>query len=431
MKNEAETTQQIELYEYKIKSDFYEPNEEDDTKSIELYLPTPESFEKLQNIQIVKEFVNFNLSKYKSFFIEQKEEKSSEEKIILNLNKNSFIKSKEILPFLTVFLGGINSINSIYELFGEIGTENQAREEIFFDKCENYLQYINSFVDFVKENEKLNIPFSQMEQLFNSLDELGINIPREDKNVLYRNIKDSFFLMGKNKILVIMAPSNNFWIKSEKNSINDQNYDIKLNNYSNIFYHKKFIQKFLSKITKHPRCSFGLISSMTYKNLKNCWEALERQFSPVCPKKVVFFAQKEHDQIMFDPKKKKIRFFRSIDKIIQHLKKEKEKDLKEKCRNKTDDVNENNENVEYFNRKNIIILESEEDKSSENTKCNSLFLNVFNEHYLESNEKERMVDDLEADKAINYILNLLENCTDDVRGFLSNNKISNKSSSMK
>jgi hypothetical protein len=270
-----------------------------------------------------------------------------------------------------------------------------------------------------------------MEQLFKSLDELGINIPREDKNILYRNIKDSFFMMEKNKILVIIAPSNNFWIKSEKNSINDQNYDIKLNNYSNIFYHKKFIQKFLSKITKHPRCSFGLISSMTYKNLKNCWEALERQFSPVCPKKVTFFAQKEHDQIMVDPKKKKIRFFRSIDKIIQHLKKEKERDLKEKCRNKTDDANENNENVEYFNRKNIIILESEGDKASENTKYNSLFLNVFNEHYLESNEKERMVDDLEADKAINYLLNLLENCTDDVRGYLSNNKVNSEPSSTK
>ena len=79
MKSETETTNstpEIDLYEYKIMSDFYEPNEDDDnSRSIEIFLPTPESFEKLQNSQIVKEFVNFNLSKYKSFFIEKKEDK--------------------------------------------------------------------------------------------------------------------------------------------------------------------------------------------------------------------------------------------------------------------------------------------------------------------------------------------------------------------
>ena len=435
MKSETETTKstpEIDLYEYKIMSDFYEPNEDDDnSRSIEIFLPTPESFEKLQNSQIVKEFVNFNLSKYKSFFIEKKEDKSSERKIILNLNKNAFIKSKDILSFLVVFLGGINSINSIYDIFGEIGTENQAKEEMFFDNCTNYLQYINSFVDFIKANEQLNIPFLQMEQLFKSLDELGINIPREDKNVLYRNIKDSFFLMEKNKILVIMAPSNNFWIKSEKNSINDQNYDIKLNNYSNIFYNKTFIQKFMTTICKHPRCSFGLISSMTYKNLKNCWEALERQFSQLYPKKLVFIDQKVHEQIMLDPKKKKIKFFRNMDKIIQHLKKEKEKELKQKNRNKNCNENEQNENIEYFNKNNIIILESEGDKESENTKCNSIFMNIFDEHYLKCNNKERMAVDIEADKVINYVLYVLENCTDDVRDFLSKNKINNECLNMK
>ena len=55
--------------------------------------------------------------------------------------------------------------------------------------------------------------------------------------------------MEKNKILILIAPSNNFWVKSEKDTINGQNYDIKLNNYDNgknrIFYNKKFIKKFL------------------------------------------------------------------------------------------------------------------------------------------------------------------------------------------
>ena len=136
-------------------------------------------------------------------------------------------------------------------------------------------------------------------------------------------------MMQKNKILVILAPSNNFWIKSEKSTINDTNYDIKLNNYSNIFYNKNFIQKFMTKIAKHPRCSFGLLSSMANRNLKNCWEALERQFSSICPRKVIFFEQKDHDQIMLDENKKKMTFFRSMEKIIDHLKREKQKELRE------------------------------------------------------------------------------------------------------
>ena len=427
MQNDTRTIPQVELKEYKVISRFYDVNEADYTTSIEIFLPTPESLGKLCNSQIVKEFVNFNLAKYKSFFIYKSAQYTAEEKIILNLDKIHSIQNKEILPFLIVFLGGINSINSLYDIFGDIGTDNQAREDIYIDSSENYLQYIYSFIDFVKGKEKLNIPFTQMESLLMSLDEVGINIPRKDKNVLYRSVKDSFFMMQKNKILVILAPSNNFWIKSEKTTINDINYDIKLNNYSNIFYNKNFIQKFMTKIARHPRCSFGLLSSMAFRNLKNCWDALERQFSKLCPRKVLFFEQKDHDQIMLDQNKKKMTFFRNMEKIIDHLKREKQKELREKSRQRfIKEENEKNENVEYFNKNNIIILESDEDKMSETTKPNSFIMNVFNEKYLEYNEQNKIAIDLEADKAINYIVNLLENCTDDVRDYLSHNKINNQ-----
>jgi hypothetical protein len=427
MQNDTRTIPQVELKEFKVISRFYDVNEADYTTSIEIFLPTPESLGKLCNSQIVKEFVNFNLAKYKSFFIYKNAQYTAEEKIILNLDKIHSIQNKEILPFLIVFLGGINSINSLYDIFGDIGTDNQAREDIYIDSSENYLQYIYSFIDFVKGKEKLNIPFTQMESLLMSLDEVGINIPRKDKNVLYRSVKDSFFMMQKNKILVILAPSNNFWIKSEKTTINDINYDIKLNNYSNIFYNKNFIQKFMTKIARHPRCSFGLLSSMAFRNLKNCWDALERQFSKLCPRKVLFFEQKDHDQIMLDQNKKKMTFFRNMEKIIDHLKREKQKELREKSRQRfIKEENEKNENVEYFNKNNIIILESDEDKMSETTKPNSFIMNVFNEKYLEYNEQNKIAIDLEADKAINYIVNLLENCTDDVRDYLSHNKINNQ-----
>lgn len=413
----------VELNEYKITSRFLDINEDDNTRSIEIFLPTPESFQTLCTTHIVKNVVNFDLQKYKSFFSIPNQNTEKEE-MILNLDELTSLNNKIILSFLLTFIGGINSINTIYDIFEGAETELQPKEEIYIDNSENYLQYINSVIDFFKTKEKYNIPFSQMELLLKNLDELGINIPREDKNILYRSIKDSFFFMESNKILIILAPSNNFWIKSGKASINDQNYDIKLNNYSNIFYNKKFIKKFMSKVTKHPRCTFGLICSMTYRNLKNCWDGLEKQFSYVCPKKIIFIDQKDHEQIMLDPNKKKMTFFRDMKKIIEHLKREKEKEVKTKpYKYESNYEYEICENVEYYNEKNIIILESEEDKMRENTKFNSFFMNVFNEKYLEYNEKQKEAIDLEGEKAINYIIDLLENCTDDVRGYLSSNKI--------
>ena len=264
-----------------------------------------------------------------------------------------------------------------------------------------------------------------MDELFVILIELGIKIAKEDKNILYRNIKDSFLSMEKNKILIFIAPSNNFWIKSEKNTINEQNYDIKLNNYSNIFYNKNFIKKFLLKVTKHPRCSFGLLSSMSFKNLKNCWDGLEKQFSSDCPKNIIFVDQRYHEEIS-EPNSKKKKFFRSMEKIKEHL-----RNLKRSRDKKKDNDEEEAENVEYFNEKNILILESEEDKIVDDTKHNSIYVNLFNEDYLGKKEQEKSSIDLEGDKVINYVVNLLENCNVDIRDYINKNKISNEYSKVK
>jgi hypothetical protein len=303
----------VELQEYKIISQLFDKNEEDQTYSINILLPTPESLDKICKQKIVKDVLHFDLQKYKSYFEEQNSKSQEEKTIILNLDKNTSIKNKDLLPHILIFLGGMNSENTLYDFFEglTVQTEDQC-----IDNSANYLVYLMNFLDFLKKEQKFSIPINQMDSLFSSLDELGINIPREDTNVLYRSIKDSFFAMNKNKIMILVAPSHNFWIKSEKNSINDHLYDLKLNNYSNIFYHKSFIQKFLKKITKHPRCCFGIISSMTYKNLKNCWDGLEKQFTNECPKNVIFIEQNDHEKIQLDPKNKKMSFFRSMKKII-------------------------------------------------------------------------------------------------------------------
>ena len=415
--NEIKPNPLVVLQEYKIISQLFDKNEDDQTYSINILLPTPESLDKICNQPIVKDLLNFDLKKYKTFFEEQNSEGQEEKKFILNLDRTS-IKSKDLLPHILIFIGGMNSENTLYDFFEglTVQTEDQC-----IDNSENYFVYILKFLDFLKKEEKFSIPINQMDSLFSTLDELGINIPREDTNVLYRSIKDSFFAMNKNKILVLVAPSHNFWIKSEKSSIKEQLYDLKLNNFSNIFYHKKFIEKFLKKIAKHPRCCFGIISSMTYRNLKNCWDGLEKQFTNECPKNVIFIEQNDHEKIQLDPKSKKLSFFRSMKKIIEHLSAEKKKELKMK---NYDDESENN--FQSFNEKNILIVESEEDKIGEGNKNNSIFVSVFSEKYLESDEQKKLAIDLEGDKSINYIYKLLETCNDDIREYLNRNKISDE-----
>ena len=51
---------------------------------------------------------------------------------------------------------------------------------------------------------------------------------------------------------------------------------------------------------------------------------------------------------------------------------------------------------------------------SDDTKSNSIFVNLFSEKYLEKDEKERKAIDIDGNKVINYLYILLENCTDDI-----------------
>ena len=411
MEDEIKPNPEVKLQEYKIISKYLEKNDQDET-SKDIQLPTPESLEKIFSSKIVQDSLTFDIKKFTSFL----EKGEKEEMPIINLDKIKYIQNGDILPYLLLFLGGINSVNDIYDFFDE--SVKIPNERGFVDNSLNFLDYLNSVIEYLKQNDKVTVLFIQLDILLNSLNELGINIKTEKDNTLYRSIKDSYLSLDSNKILVILAPSNNFWIKSPKNSINGENYDIKLNNYNNIFYNKKFIEKFLSKITKHVRCTFGLLCSMSYKNLKNCWDGLEKQFSDKCPKKVIFLDQKVHEEIK-DPKQKKPSYYRNMKKILEFLKKD--KDIN-KNREKEE---EEGENAELFSEKNILIIESEEEKMND-TKSNSIFVSLFNEEYLEKDEQGKGAIDLEGDKVINYVYKLLETCTDDIRDYINRNKITDE-----
>jgi len=397
---EIQKNPNVVLKKYKIISQFLEKEEDQEYK--EISLPTPESLQKLCEPQIVKDLLTFDVEKYSSFFKDD----------ILNLDKIELIKSQEMSIFLLILIGFINSENEIYELIDE--SLKVPEEENSIDNHQNYILYLNASIDYLKSQGKFLSTINDLTDLLRILDYIGIHIPKDNKNTLYDKInKDLFLSNEKNKILILIAPSNNFWIKSEKSSINDQNYDKKLNNYSNIFYNKGFIKKFMEKIANNPRCRLGLLSSMAYRNLNSCWEALSKldnDISQLCPKNVIFIDQTLHDALSEDPKSKKKTFLRSMDKIKEHLKKKKSK-------NKDDDQ----DNTSYFEENNILILESEQDKMSDTTKNNSIPFNVFNEGYLEKDEKGREAIDLDVDKFLNYLMKLFDNCGDDIRSYIKQN----------
>ena len=396
----------VELKNYIIISQYLEKKEEDKDKDIEFELPTPETIEKLCEPQIVKNRLNFDFKKYSSFFEGDK----------LNLDKIESLKDTEKTKFLLMFLGFINSKNDIYSLYDQ--NIEVYEEKRFIDNVPNYSIYLDYCIDYLKSIDKCFDSIQDFDTFMKILSEVGINIENQEKNDLYLKIKQDLFLSkGKNKILILIAPSNNFWIKSEKSSINEQNYDKKLNNYTNIFYNKNFIKKFMQQVVANPRCHFGLISSMAYRNLKACWDALEKldnDINNLCPKNIIFIDQNLHSSVQ-DEKSKKKTFYRDMAKIVEYLKKSKGK-------------NKDNEqdNTGYFDENNILILESELEKMTGSTKNNTIRLNIFNEEYLQKDEKGKKATDLDVDKFIDYLVKLLNDCGEDIRSYIKQNTFSNK-----
>ena len=391
--NENQTVEKkINLVEVLIRSKYFG---EDLEYSQSIFLPTPEDIQKLINSKLIKGLIQYEIDKYKSLYIKD----SSEDNITLNLDKISNIRDITMLSVIIVFLGGINGQNDIYSVFPNETPQN-PEEECYIENSSNYLYYLYNVIDYLK-GQQILFPLSDLPLLFNALEEIGIKIEMNNQNILYRAIKDSFMSLLSNKILIIIAPSNNFWIKSDKAVINGENYDKQLNNVCNIFYNKNFTKKFLTKITRHPRCNLCLMSSMTQKNLNEVIGGLCIQFNEYLPKKYGIICQNEHDLIRPMNKKDPPIIFRNLTKMIQHLKK----------------VND----WDYFDEKNIVILEGDKNKMSDNTQSNTIISDFLNEEYFEANYKLRNELDKKADDLINYIFDLLENCPNDVRDYMSRN----------
>jgi hypothetical protein len=376
-----------DLKEYTIKSRISEDKK--------FYLPTPENLLELFNLNVIKDQIYYDIDKYKSHF------KVENEETIIDFTNVQHLLNNKILNSILFFLGAINIENDIYEFEGDVEEDEDEikepiSEELLFENSLNYIHYLQNNIQLLTKN----IAFMDINYAIKSLQEIGINIIPDNKNTLYRQLKDKIMSLPENKILVLITPSNNFYVKTEKNSINDINYDFKINNITKLFLNNDFIQKFITKIANHPRCHFGLLSSMIQKNLKTANSGILTMYSTLYPRHYSLIDQRSHDGLDLDKKGVIPKFFRNLELILKHVK------TKDK--------------LYCFNKTNVLIIESKDFKISESTKENTINVSVFNEELIRKPNEERKKILLEkGDKLINYVYELLENCPNDVRDYIS------------
>ena len=364
------------------------------------FMPTPENLLELFNLNVIHGQIEYDMEKYKSFFKKENEEN------LLDLTNIQHILNNKILNSILFFLGAINIENDIYEFDQVEEEEDEIKEPIpeenLFENSQNYIEYLQNNINLLTKN----IAFMDIDLTIKSLEEIGLKIVPENSNTLYRQIKDKVMSLPENKILVLITPSNNFYVKTEKNSINGINYDFKINNITKLFLNSEFIKKFILKISNHPRCHFGLLSSMLQKNLKTANSGMSTMFNTIYPRHISLIDQRSHDGIDLDKKGVVPKFFRNMELILKHIK------TKDK--------------LYCFNKTNVLIIESKdfkikEEKKPESTKLNSINISVINEELLKkpSLERKRLIEE-KGERLINYVYDLLENCPNDVRDYLQN-----------
>ena len=359
------------------------------------FMPTPENLAIFFDLNVIKNQITYDVEKYKTFF------KTENEEDMIDFTNIHHIQNSKVLNSILFFLGAINSENDIYEFDDEEDEEEKALrapipEENFYENSDSYIQYLQNNLSTLTRD----IAFMDLGEVIKSLEEIGINIILDDKNTLYRQIKDNVMSAPENKIMVLITPSNNFYVKTEKNAINGVNYDLKINNITKLFLNNDFIQKFINKIANHPRCYFGLLSSMITKNLKTANSGMQTQFYKIYPKHFSLIDQKSHDGEDIGKKGVIPKFYRNLHSIMHHLR--------------------SKDKLYGFNETNILIIDSKDYKISDTTRNNTINVSVFNEELLRTPQKDKKnLLNEKGDQLINYVYELLENCPNDVRDYIS------------
>jgi hypothetical protein len=316
----------------------------------------------------------------------------------IDLRENPHITDKMILKDIFGFLGSVNSKNDFTQFTSDDYLSNTPQENFI----ENISQQEKRFTHYLDKNIPIifsTFKMKDMEPFIKALKFIGIDLEQKYTSESLSNpilTKIRNFVMTKNKILLVITPSNNFWIKSEKITIGTKNYDKKINNYSMIFYNWNFIQKFYDRLGGHPRLTIGFLNSMVKKNLQPCIDAI-----PIMVKnftRYILFDQDCHDNTNSSGKPN---FVRNFEK------------MKSKCKH----YEEGN-----FNETNILVLESESEKITEGSKNNSLPMNVFSEQYMTFTPEELREFDKKTEKILDYLEKMLNECEGDIREYIANHE---------
>ena len=289
----------------------------------------------------------------------------------LDLTKVKGLQNSHILKALLGILGSINQKND-FTLFTSEFNSN-INPSLYFENRVSLVEYIRSNIATMFSEFKI-VDFKNF--IF-ALEDIGIDI---GKTSLYTEIKN--FIFGINKILIVITPSSNFWIKNENEKLNGKIFDRRMNKFNCLYYNWEFIKMFYDRVANHPRCLLGYLSSMTVKNLKPCIEFITIRVKNFT--KFVIFDQSCHQEVMKEGSKKP-EFTRDLMKII-----------------KTAQIN--NE----IDETNTLIIESEMEKNG-NCASNSIGFSCFDEKF----------DGKDHEGLINYLVVLLDECEGDIREYIA------------
>ena len=161
------------------------------------YLPTPENLDFLFKLNILKEQISYDVDKNKSFV------KIENDENVLDFSNIHHIQNSKILNSVLFFLGAINIENDIYDFDDEEEEENELRapipEENLYENSDNYIQYFQNNLSLLTRD----IAFIDLDEVIKSLEEIGIRIQVDNKNTLYRQIKDNVMSSPENKIMIL------------------------------------------------------------------------------------------------------------------------------------------------------------------------------------------------------------------------------------
>ena len=311
----------------------------------------------------------------------------------LNLLSQYYRTDSNTIDFSSLNIEDINIVKAFLKMFG------------LSDIKENQLETLkdNDYNNFLNEELSKQVADSLQILKLRRIFETFINqFGYIDNNNFLNELKNSIFSL--NQILILISVSNILWIKEEEKIINKTDYDVELNRFNFIFFNKDFIENKLVRLYKHPRCELGFLSSMVDKNINLCVSSLETKFKYFKTSfKDSYVNQSYHDNLTSkDDKNAKPIFKRNMKRILVKFKK--------------------------YRENNIVILEAEKDKIYEgdenqekSTKYNSIILNIFEKEHFYKSSDQKIKLDKEVERNIDYLLNLLNNCEDDVREYLLKN----------